>query len=238
MVAGAGFFPSDGFAINSEFAGFAPLDVLSVDIEGGGARDVDATGDAHVEADFLRNIFASDVLAEFFEVAFAFGDIIEVLFEKSGAFGAGGRLPFGLRSEEFVGIRFPVALEPGCFGSGGGGSAIFMIGEKEVAIYYGEFAIELLKSFVDFGVNRGTAWALVVGVFENENRSIGVAFNMVGDVAGVLICFDDSIKIVVVVVGGLIVAVDDEEGGDSNYCYNCNGDYDSDGLKAVTIFHE
>ena len=141
MVAGASFFPGNSFAINVELAGFVPLDVLTVNIEGGGAGDVDATGDAHVEADFLRNIVAGDVLAEFLEVAFAFGDFIEIFLEESSTFGAGGRLPFGLGGKELVGIRFPIALDSGGFGGGGGGSAIFVVGEEEVAVNDGEFAV-------------------------------------------------------------------------------------------------
>ena len=130
-------------------AGFAPFDELVIDVEGWGARNIDASGNAHIEANFLGDTFASDVRSELLEVAFAVGDVDEVFFEEFGALRRGGVFPFGLFGKEFVGVWFPVVLESGGFGGRSGGGAVLVIREEEATVDDGEFAVRFFDGFVD-----------------------------------------------------------------------------------------
>ena len=183
--------------------------MLTVDIEGWSARYVDAAGDTHIEADFLGYAVTGDVFTKLFDVAFAIGDFEEIFFEEFSAFGSGGIFPFGLLGEELIGVGFPIALEASGFGGGSGGGAVFVIGKEEAAIDYGKFAIKFFNGFVNFRINGGTAGTLIVGIFENQDRSVGVTFDMIANLAIARVGFDDGIEIIVIEVGGFVVAVDD-----------------------------
>lgn len=72
--------PFESFAIDDDFAtlAVAPVDKLTVNVESGGAGNIDVFTDGHVKTDFLGNVFGSKVLVEFREVALTVGDFGEI----------------------------------------------------------------------------------------------------------------------------------------------------------------
>ena len=50
--------------IGAGFVGVGPIDPLAVDIKGRSAINVDAFANAHIKADFLRDVFAAHVFVK------------------------------------------------------------------------------------------------------------------------------------------------------------------------------
>ena len=211
---------------------------MAIDIKGWSARDVDTASDTHIEADFFGDTVASHIFFELIEVAFTFGDIDEVFFEYLSTFSSGGRFPFGLFGEEFIGVGFPVALKPSCFGGGGGSGAVLVIGKEETAIDYGKFAFGIFNGFVDLRIDGSTAWALIVGVFINNDWCVGITFDVVADVAVILIGFDNGEEIVAIKISGFVVAVDDKIGSDGDERDYDDPDDEANYLKTFATMHK
>lgn len=172
-----------------------------------------------VEGDFLRDGFAVHVEAEFFDIAFAFGSGDEVFFELLLAGGDIGIIPIVLVGKEEVFELLPVALESGGIGGRSGGGAVRVVTLDEVAVNDGDFAVIFFDELVELRVDGGTAFALVVGVLEDEDGGVGVALDVFGEVARLFARGDDSAE-----VFGCVAAVGDANAdGDSE-----DGDNDCD----------
>ena len=123
--------PIDGFVIDGKGAavGVAPVDILTVNVEGWSAGDVNVFADFHVSGDLLRNVGGSHVGVEFVNVALVVGNFEEIFIKESGAFGDGSVGPFVLFFKKLVSIGLPVALETGGFGGGSSSGAVLVVAE-------------------------------------------------------------------------------------------------------------
>ena len=93
--------------------------------------------------------------------------------------------------EKGISVFFPVALETSSFGGGSGSSAVLMVGKKIVAIDNGELAVRFFKGGVYAGIDRSAARALKISVLENDDWCVLIAFNVIADVAIVLVWPDN-----------------------------------------------
>ena len=210
MLASEGGIPSNEafFSLDGAAVFITPVDKLTINIEGWGGWDIDTLSDAHVETNFLGNFFRREVGSEFVEIASIACDVFKVLNKKGGALASRGVFPLRLIFEEEIGVCFPVALKAGGFGGGSGGGAVLVVRQDVVTVDDGELAIGSLDSGIDAWIYRGAAGALEIGVLKNNNRRVGVALDVVADIASVLIAGNDGIKVVIVVISGFIVAID------------------------------
>ena len=227
--------PREFFAGYGDFAAFftGPSDELTVYEESGGSGDADAFTYPHVETDFLRDLVGGDVLMELIEVAFAIGNFGEVFVKESSAIRAGGVFPFSLILKELVSIGLPVALEAGGFGGGGGSSAVLVVAEEIISVDDSKLAISGLDGVINTIVHRGAAGALEVGIFENKDGGVFIAFDIVADVAVMGIWGDDGIEIIVIVIGSFVIGIDDEDGRNDDKRKCSDGGNDACFHKAV-----
>lgn len=76
-----------------------------------------------------------------------------------------------------------------------------------------------------------------IGVLEDDDWSIWIAFDVIANVAIVLICFNNRIKIVTIKISSVIVAVNYEIGGDADKGNKQNADDDARFRESFEIFH-
>ena len=119
-----------------------PVDELAVKKEGGGVFDLvgDGFGEGDVEVDFGFYLGAAHVGEEFFFVALAVSDGVEIVNKLFGAGVSVGIIPLGLVFEEIVAIGFPIALEASGLGGRSGGNAVAVVGKDIAAMDDGDFA--------------------------------------------------------------------------------------------------
>lgn len=174
-----------------------------------------------VEGNLLGDGFAVHVETKLVDIAFACGGGGEVLLKLFLAGGNIGIIPVVLVGEEEIFELLPVALDGGGVGSGGGRSTVGVVALDIVAVDDGDLAIVVFDELVELGVDRGATFALIIGIFEDEDGRVGVTFDIFGEIARFCAGSDDGAEI----FGSFSALADTDADSDTKDCNdNCDND--------------